>query len=360
MVLQPNSGSPPTETVQETIARRSATEPRTGPTFARDCRLDGPLRVLVHREASESAAEVVLHKPFAFFGRDSRADVRLDSSSVRRWHAFVQVVDGQLFVLDLTRAGGIRGPAAPIAWEAMKSSDELHIGEYCVRVVFASNDSTDQAETPTGEIVLNVDSPSGESVIEVPSEPITLLGRASRCTLRMHMPGVAPYHCALVRGARGLWLVDLRSGLTTRVNGRPVRFARLRDGDLIQAGEWMAVAGSKDNVPESRATTSATDAVAISPIQLTEQLQQCLLMMGTMFQTIQQEHSAIVRNLVSKLQLNDDHVHDRKSNAEDIPFAESLCDFTRDRFTTLDQTEPLVAAHQWFSQRLSRFSSARR
>ena len=49
--------------------------------------------------------------------------------------------------------------------------------------------------------------------------PLTLIGRASGCDIRLQMEGVAGRHCVLARTAEGLVLRDLGSKTGTIVNG---------------------------------------------------------------------------------------------------------------------------------------------
>lgn len=347
---------------------RTPRDSRAGQAFGLDCGLEGPLQIEVRDEAGRTVAEVLVHKPFAFIGRDSRADVRLDSPAVKRWHAFVQELDGQLFVLDLARTGGITSTAGPISWESIPAGDELHIGGYQIRIIPPRRASADETTPTSGVNALEVHFPAGEKRVAAVSEPVTLVGSASRCLLRAVAPGVGPYQFALVASRPGMWLVDLRGGRATRVNEKPVRFARLKDGDLIQAGEWTAVACSRDMSNErlriDDRQNTPVQAVTYTPEQLMGQLQQCLLMMGSMFQTIQQEHAAIVRDLVSQLGTRAEAIPDRKTDEADIPFAEPIYDGVApspaNRYVLPEETEVLTDAHTWFTDRLARMRSAAR
>ncbi len=67
--------------------------------------------------------------------------------------------------------------------------------------------------------------------------PLTLIGEAPGCEVRLNVDGVAPLHCALAWGPDGLVLRDL-AGQGTLVNGRPVSAGPLHDGDTLAVGPF--------------------------------------------------------------------------------------------------------------------------
>src|SRR5262245_38191175 len=68
--------------------------------------------------------------------------------------------------------------------------------------------------------------------------PMTLLGRAPGCDVRLNVAGVAAYHCALVQGPGGLVLRSLQAENPSQVNGKPVAACALRDGDEVGVGPF--------------------------------------------------------------------------------------------------------------------------
>src|SRR6516164_4925304 len=65
---------------------------------------------------------------------------------------------------------------------------------------------------------------------------LTLIGHADGCHIRLSLPGVSAFHCALVAGVDGLTLEDLKSQTGTLVNGEPVTTRVLKTGDLLSIG----------------------------------------------------------------------------------------------------------------------------
>jgi hypothetical protein len=65
---------------------------------------------------------------------------------------------------------------------------------------------------------------------------LTLLGRAPECRLRLLDPAVSKFHCSLLRTPAGVWVIDLLGRGGIEVNGRRVRWQRLKHGDLLRVG----------------------------------------------------------------------------------------------------------------------------
>jgi hypothetical protein len=66
------------------------------------------------------------------------------------------------------------------------------------------------------------------------------IGRSDDNELVLVDPAVSRYHAAIRPSDRGYVIFDLDSSNGVRVNGEPVRFALLSDGDEIQFGSTLA------------------------------------------------------------------------------------------------------------------------
>ena len=71
------------------------------------------------------------------------------------------------------------------------------------------------------------------------SAPLTLLGQADGCDIRLNAESVTPLHCAVFQGPGGLVLRDLGSAAGTFVNDRRVVSWLLRDGDVLSVGPFQ-------------------------------------------------------------------------------------------------------------------------
>jgi pSer/pThr/pTyr-binding forkhead associated (FHA) protein len=337
--------------------------------FARSCGLAGALRIVVYDEGGNPAGEHLVRGPFAFIGRGRRADVPLDSPHVSPRHAYVQAVGNRVFVLDLGSRTGIHWADGPRACGWVGPDDEVRIGPFSLR--FHPDFAAESAPIGGPELAaIELLNHSGPAPVRPLADPVTLVGRASVCTFRGYGHKLAAHHCALVRTGGLLWVVDLRSGAGTKVNGRPVRFARLRDGDVIEAGEWSAA--PRPEGAQSEALVPANPEPAVPPTlfapfgQMMDQFQQCVLMMGQMFRTMQQEHLSLVRDQVVQLRDVARALLDRQADAVAVPYAEAIADSLpaiadappAADVPTADEAEALLQAHAWFNQRLAHLSAA--
>jgi pSer/pThr/pTyr-binding forkhead associated (FHA) protein len=339
--------------------------------FTRACGLAGPLRVVVHDEDGQPVGEHVVRGPFAFVGRGRRADVALDSPEVSAQHAFLLAVGGRGFVLDLGSRTGVRLTDGPQASGWIGPDEDVQIGPFTLRVQL---DAEEMGGPPAGPQLTTLEllnEPAATRVRPLP-DVVTLVGRASACAFRGYGPKLAAHHCALVNVGGCLWVVDLRSGRGTRVNGRPVRVARLRDGDQIEAGEWAAVPRPSAETTDAPAQVGAAaqgGAVAhpFAPVgQMMDQFQQCVMVMGQMFRAMQQEHLSLVRDQVVQLRDVARALLDRQDDVPlAVPFADSIPDALpappeappiAPTMPDAADTQALLQAHAWFNQRLAHLS----
>ena len=75
----------------------------------------------------------------------------------------------------------------------------------------------------------------GERVFALKEER-TVLGRGSKCDVRISVPDVADRHCEIEVGQDGAEVLDLDTEAGTFLNGRPVRHARLDVNDRLKIG----------------------------------------------------------------------------------------------------------------------------
>jgi hypothetical protein len=68
---------------------------------------------------------------------------------------------------------------------------------------------------------------------------VTLLGRSPQCTVRLQSFTVSRFHTALLRTPGQIWMVDLLGREGTQVNGTPLRWARLDEGDEMRIGQFL-------------------------------------------------------------------------------------------------------------------------
>ncbi len=209
--------------------------------FLQACGRTGPLRLSIEEEGHSLASQRVLHQPFALVGCDPRMDLFLSHPQVARRHAYVQLLGGKLFCIDLQSQSEIVWP--PDADQAIR------IGPFSIRPTdgdgedppslteFSTSEPANEEELP--EVALEfVNRLPGPTVWRM-ATTLALVGKASLCRVRLVGNSVSKFHCSLVRTPLGLWVVDLfgKEGIT--VNETPVRSARLEDGDRLQVGNFI-------------------------------------------------------------------------------------------------------------------------
>ena len=213
--------------------------------FLEACGRTGPLQLSVDDTARPGPIRCVFHQPFLVVGRDPNADLHLDNWRVSRRHAYLQLVAGRLFCLDLGSRTGIQW--ADVANEAgwLDFGRTIRIGPYEIG-------RWSHALTPTPALALPEPHDFAGAAYQIEAltkTPLTsttrvnldlaLVGRSSGCLVRLPYPDVSKAHCSLIRTPLGVWAVDLLGRGGIYVNESDVRFARLDDGDELRIGRHV-------------------------------------------------------------------------------------------------------------------------
>jgi len=192
-------------------------------------------------------------QPFALVGSDPAADLSLDHPRVDGQHAYLQVIEGGVYWVDLGSQIGTRWENGKARSGWLNSHQGIGIGPYVIQL--ASEDREDSGSIPRQAIRPNPfasrsrDSDDLPRVVlefrRVSARPIrwrmrhilTLLGCSPHCKVRLSAPGVSPFHCSLLRTSAGMWAVNLIGSGGVYVNGSSIRACRLEDGDELSLGE---------------------------------------------------------------------------------------------------------------------------
>ncbi|HET6575042.1 MAG TPA: tetratricopeptide repeat protein, partial [Fimbriiglobus sp.] len=290
--------------------------------FARACGMASPLVIVITHRATGLTQSSAIDRPFVFLGRAKAMGVRLDDPSVSQCHAYVQIVRGVPYCIDLGSRTGVVWDDGGQGRGWVYPGQTLRVGEFDVRVgepgaptgaAFAPG----AADDPTP--VLEVHAPAGGSVVRHPLDhPVTLVGRHPNCDLRLLDDGVPYFQCALVVTPDGVWCVDIWSLKGTRLNGRSVRLARVHDGDLIELGRTSVVLQTAPGVTpppavNEAAVAPAVEALSALPRQVAESvsgvfasfrevMEQSLTTTTQALTTIQQEQAAAMAEQVRQVQ----------------------------------------------------------
>ncbi|MFO0907037.1 MAG: FHA domain-containing protein [Isosphaeraceae bacterium] len=226
--------------------------------FLNACGAAGPLTFEIEGPGLATPRRWVSHEPYVLIGRDDRADLILDDEAVSRRHAYLQLIQGRVFVIDLdSRTGTLTaGGNAEAGW--LSPGQAITVGPYTVRLTPSNLGATpDQSFDPTtgepvdppsplhsksaknarlSKVSLEFQSRSAGLSVWRMSQLLALVGTSTRCRVRLIESSISKLHCALVRTPQGLWAIDLlgRGGIT--VNGVAVRAGRLRPADVLGVG----------------------------------------------------------------------------------------------------------------------------
>ncbi len=206
--------------------------------FLAACGSEEPLRVGVGLKDEAEEDSWVFRQPFLLIGRRPDSDLVIDHWQVSRRHAYVQLIDGRYFCVDLgSRTGTYKGETAERSgW--LEEGRALQIGPYAVRL-----------DWPTREVAGPLDPLPGVTW-ELPGRALgqalwrmdrnlVLVGRSPTCRIRIVEPDVSKFHCSLVLTNLGVWVVDLLGQKGLFVNDQPIRCARLEDGDEVRVGRHV-------------------------------------------------------------------------------------------------------------------------
>jgi len=187
-------------------------------------------------------------RPFALIGRDPNADLVLDHALVSGRHAYLQVIAGRVYCVDLGSRSGVDWEKGPSRSGWVDRTWGIRIGPYRIRAgagmgapnledpLAARSFSESGSDWPA--LSLEFPQNAGRPPWRV-SRVLTLVGRSSFCRLGLAHADVSKIHCSVLRTPQGAWVIDCFGRGGTRVNGELVRWADLEDGDEIGVGPFL-------------------------------------------------------------------------------------------------------------------------
>jgi pSer/pThr/pTyr-binding forkhead associated (FHA) protein len=328
--------------------------------FSEACGFAGPLELLVSCPGETGGERVCLfEQPLVIVGRSQLADLRLDDISVGQRHAYLQVIAGHLFCVDLDSRTGIHWEDGPWQWGWLAPLHTIRIGLFEIRLVRVGGGDHEGAAQPLPEWIpteTRLHSPG--AVVEFSrsgrvearcrlSRILTLVGRSSACPIRLASPEVSRYHCALLRTEADVWAIDLQGRGGIRVGGMPMQWARINDGDTLQVGTFELRLRAVSDAQPARTNTAATlpqpialpaqrgalDPAMIGPVfqqmatmqqQMFDQFQQALTTMVQMFGALHREQMGIVREELDRLRALTAELHTLRAELVASPVPTTL------------------------------------
>jgi pSer/pThr/pTyr-binding forkhead associated (FHA) protein len=219
--------------------------------FAEACGARAPLDLRVDLVDGGLLAEGSVPMPFALVGRDDACDVTLTDAEVNPRHAWLQVLAGRAFAIDLGSRTGLGWPDGRTGSGRMEPNTPVRIGPFQIRL--QSPVSPRPATLPADHHPLQSNPECLRSHPTVTLEfrngkraqdrwkvnrLVTLIGRAPECKINLSAEDIAGYHCGLVLTPDGLWVVDL-SARGVVVNGERMRVSPLAHGAELWVGRFL-------------------------------------------------------------------------------------------------------------------------
>ncbi len=235
--------------------------------FADACGLAGPFLVGVEEPGASTPSWRLLERPFAVIGRDPGSDIFLGDPAVGPRQAYLQVVAGRTFCVDLQGRTGTLWDGEPGLWGWLDPGPGIRVGG--CRILAKRPEPGLEGEgtgvpspalpAPVSRafeqpglpgVTLEILGRASGGATWRASRSLILVGRSPSCKIRLLGDDVAEIHASLLRTPAGLFAVDLLGPGGILVNDLPVRSARLDDGDILAIGPHRILV--RTDLPGSR------------------------------------------------------------------------------------------------------------
>ncbi len=218
--------------------------------FADACGATAPLNLRVDLAGGCLLAEGSLAQPFTLVGRDDSCDVTLSDPDINPRHAWLQVLGGRVFAVDLGSRTGLKWPTGECGSGWLDVGTPVRVGPFLLQLNAPLADragafpatynplASDAGVKARPSVVLEFRNGKRARDRWAVSRLITLVGRSPDCKIHLNADDISPYHCGLVSTRSGLWVVDL-SGRGVVVNGERMRVAPLPAAAELWVGRFL-------------------------------------------------------------------------------------------------------------------------
>ena len=299
--------------------------------FREACGSPGPIVLGVEEPGTSGVSWRVFDQPFLVVGRDPGADLFLNDGGVSRRHAYLQVVAGRLFGVDLKSRTGTRWGDEPGLWGWVRPDPGIRVGPFRLRPGDdgPGEEPAREADAPPLPVPVSrsfVQPELAEASLEILGGPagasrwrisrsLVLIGSSRACKVRL--PGVADVHASIVRTPSGLFAVDLMGRGGVCVNGVGARCVRIADKDEISIGGHRIrvrlggfegvggppeiLAGAVTNDLAASLVRSMFDEFARAQHQMTDRLEESIMVVLRAFAGSDAGQVALIREELARL-----------------------------------------------------------
>ena len=204
--------------------------------FRNACGATSLPRLEVTRPNGSSAGALVWKRPYVIIGTASDCDVQIAQPTVDYHHAYLQLVRGRVYCVDLDSRTGTHWEDGPRQSGWLENGQSIAVGPYRLTLHVDGAATQHPAEEPALPKV-ELELACGEqapTTIALPHE-VTLIGRSVHCNVQLLFDGVEDIQCSLLRTHGGVWAIDL-SGSGCVIGGRVAPYGRLTEESALSIG----------------------------------------------------------------------------------------------------------------------------
>ena len=263
--------------------------------FATACGQLRPLRLAVEHADGGRIADGELDQPHALIGSGAGCEIALNDPDVPERVACLQVLDGAAFVIEL----------AGFAVHRLTPESPFAVGPFTIRLFDSPadgpvarpgdplRDRVSDREFPRFELKSTADSDAPATLVI--DRRLTFLG-GRRDPRSVEVADPAAY---LTLTRDGLFVADLLTPAGTRVNGAPVRTARLADGDELSVGRdrYVVHLGKSDAAWDRPATAGRMSEALLGGIPIGGETEEQLVPLVPTTPTLDPDLVAILKQV---------------------------------------------------------------
>jgi pSer/pThr/pTyr-binding forkhead associated (FHA) protein len=205
--------------------------------FLAACGSSESLRLGVGQRDELLSETRTFRQPFLVIGRRPESDLVLDHWQVSRRHAYLQLIEGRFYCVDLGSRTGTHGGDATERSGWLERGRAIQIGPFAVRPECPT--SSPKPSGPGLSVTWELPGRAIGQAVWRMDRHLALIGRSPACKIRIVEPDVSKFHCSLVLTPHGVWVIDLLGQKGILVNDEAVRCARIEDGDELRIGRHV-------------------------------------------------------------------------------------------------------------------------